>query len=198
MEKYKQLITEIDKVLKPIGFIKKDTTFYLIKDDNWGMIDFQASKESSASEKLFTINIGVSSTVLRDYSEDELKKKPSIWDAHWSMRIGSLLPDKNDYWWKINLTTNIKSLFIEIKSILVEKAIPQLLKVITDNDLIENWLNNNYTGTSEAAKYKYLLILLKKHNRVELLDFINQLKQIMKGKPYEHSIKYLINDLGIE
>ncbi len=197
MEKYKQLITEIDNILKPFDFKKSNNTFYLNKENNWGIIDFQTSKDSTAFEKIFTINLGISSTTIREYLEDEVKKKPSTWDAHWHMRIGNLLPIKNDYWWKINTITNVEVLANEIKNILIEKAVPQLMSIISDDNLIESWLNNNYTGTTEAAKYKYLLILLKKNNRDELFDFVNELKQTIKNKPYESSIKYLMNDLKL-
>lgn len=197
MEKYKQLITEIDNILKPFDFKKVNNAFYLNKENNWGIIDFQISKDSTAYEKIFTVNLGISSTIIREYFEDDIKKKPSIWDAHWYMRIGNLLPAKNDYWWKINSMTNIEILITEIKIILIEKAEPQLMSLISDNSLIENWLNNNFVGTTETAKYKYLLILLKRYNRAELTNFVNKLKETIKGKSLESSVKYVINDLGL-
>jgi len=99
MNKFKSLLSEINKILKPLNYKKRGETFFYTKDNNIGIIDFQKSRSNNAATTMFTINLGVYSSTLKVFDREGLDSKPVISDCHWRKRIGFLLPKKQDYWW---------------------------------------------------------------------------------------------------
>lgn len=86
MDKYKILISEVDNVLRPLGFRKSGQTFFYNKDGNIGIIDFQKARSSNAASGFFTINLGVYSNALKVFDNFDVKSKPLISDCHWRKR----------------------------------------------------------------------------------------------------------------
>ncbi len=64
MNVFKELITLVAPVFKQMRFNKKGNNFYLDADKNYGVINFQKSRESTKDIVKFTINFGVYSDVL--------------------------------------------------------------------------------------------------------------------------------------
>ncbi|PTS94004.1 hypothetical protein DBR11_24295, partial [Pedobacter sp. HMWF019] len=140
MDKYKILISEVDNVLRPLGFRKSGQTFFYNKDGNIGIIDFQKARRSIAASSFFTINLGVYSNALKVFDNFDVKSKPLISDCHWRKRIGFLLPAKKDYWWEINANTSLPGLIAEIINVLRSLAIYEIQKYISDEDLEKSWM----------------------------------------------------------
>jgi hypothetical protein len=196
MGKYKNLLGHIGNILQKEGFLKKGNTFYIKKNDNWGILDFQKSRSSTSFEVLFTINIGISLTILKKFNNENLKQKPEIEKSHWSERIGFLLPEKKDHWWKINNDTVLDQLTNELSELIVNIAIPEILNHITNESLEMEWLSGVSSGLTELQRYIYLTTLLKLNNNDTLPLHIEKLKFFSKGKPYEEIANEHIKALG--
>ncbi len=196
MDSYKTLIGLVSNFLKKEGFKKNSDEFYIHKDNNWGIISFQKSKEANPNEFVFTINLGVVSNSIITYLGDKVDK-PNILDCHWKQRIGYLLSSKSDFWWKIDSTTNLDILTSEIINILETAAIPEIYKHISDESLEKMWLSNEYGGLTELERYINLTTILKIYNRENLDSIINEMKNYAIGKPFAISVRVHLKQLGI-
>lgn len=194
MNYYSTLLTGISKVIKIQGFNKRGNTFYLFKNNNWGLINFQ---KSTSSDKLsFTINIGVVSTLLKQVIDKAaVVLKPDINDCHWKKRIGFLLPEKKDHWWTIDNNTSIENLVKEISYILETLAIPELINHLSNDYLEQEWSSGKAEGATQLQRYIYLTTLLKINNNKKFLQVLEEFKAYSKGKPYEYTAQEHINNL---
>jgi hypothetical protein len=190
------LLNSAGESLKKKGFVKKGSTFYLAAENNWGLVNFQKSKESKSDRIVFTINIGVLSSLLRlTLRNIEISSKPIIDDCHWKKRIGFLMSKKQDHWWVIDEATSIDDLISEVINLLDNFAIPAIENHISDNMLESQWLIGNAEGITELQRYIYLTTLLKLNNKPNLPQVIEDLKKFSRGKAYEYSAKEHIKEL---
>ena len=184
--KYKKLLAIVWQDLKQRQFTKKGDTFLVNKSNNWGLIDFQKSRSSNKDHILFTINLGVVSTSIRQaLSGITSSEKPSIMDCHWNKRIGFLLEQKKDFWWEINDGISIEELSSKILNIIELIAIPEIEMIITDDQLEERWMSNTAEGLTQLQRYQYLTTLLKIRKSENYYSVLEELKRISKGKSFE-------------
>lgn len=185
MDNYKSILNSVSLVLKEAGYIKKDSTFYLFKDNNWGILNFQKSRDSSKYEAIFTLNIGIVSTALRrNIDRDTSNNKPSTGRYHWESRIGRLMPEQKDFWWKYNDSDDLDNIIIDVVTAVKKLAMPAINAHISDNDLISAFISDS-PGTSLINKYIYLTTLLKLNNDNRLGDFIHEMLETTRRKPFE-------------
>ncbi|HLP21536.1 MAG TPA: DUF4304 domain-containing protein [Chitinophagales bacterium] len=160
MKDFKSVANEANSYLKNYGFKNHKNTLFIKKDNNWGLINFQ--KSNIEGNIKFTINLGVVSGALRDFFQGEkLSDTPDITDCHWGKRIGHLLPQGNDYWWQMDETANYEAIVFEIKEVLHSIAIVEIQKNITDEMLLQQWIEGSSPGITEYQRLEYLAILLK-------------------------------------
>jgi len=190
------LVSTIGKVLKLHGFSKNGKTFYLLKHGNYGMINFQKSQNSTKDVTVFTINVGVTSSVLKKiHYPYGLDKKPNIGECHWQQRIGFLMPIAMDYWWKIDNSESIDNLAVEIINILRDSALPEIEKRMSDESLMNEWLGGTYTGITEYQRYVFLTTLLKLKKDERLPAIVDEFLALFKGQSIEHSVKDHVKEL---
>jgi hypothetical protein len=187
MEQYRLLLAEVGAFLKAPGFSKKGNTCYIQKEGNFGLINFQKSISSTKHQVKFTINIGVASGFLLRAGINGfiISGKPSITDCHWKMRIGFLMPVKKDFWWEIDGVTPVGRMAEDIITNLQSLVIPEILRNISDKDLIEEWIQGRGEGITEFQRYVYLTILLKFYQDERLARVIEELKSYSKGTSIE-------------
>ncbi len=196
MDKFKTLLAEAFNVFKIKDFVKKGDTFYLTRNNNWGLINFQKSRSSLAGTFSFTINVGVCSNALRKtVDRGDMSMKPDIEDCHWKRRIGFIMHQKQDYWWKIDDNTNLDSITEEIISVIKASALPAIEGHISDESLELEWTIGVSDGLTEFKRHVYLTTLLKLGQKENLSLVIEDLKKISKGKPYEYAAMEHINEL---
>ncbi len=197
MEKYKELINLVWDKLKIYGFTKKGDCFYLNKSDNWAVVDFQKSKGNSKQDILFTINLGISSTILRSFAKDDLSIKPKIEDCHWRKRIGFIMPEKKDRWWNITNDSQVNLFSAELIEVIESYAIPELEKYISDESLEHHWMSGQSEGLTELQRCIYLITLLKEKGRTNVLNVVNELKEFSKGKPFANTFEAYLKELNL-
>lgn len=185
MEIFKEIITSLNPLLKQTGFTKKGNTYYLEVNKNYGIINFQKSRESTKELIKFTINFGVYSNVLGqleyDYNDSA---KPEVEQCHWQARIGAFMPDNIDYWWSVNSSDDLKKVTNNVMDIVQNTIIPEINKRLTDDGLINCWMNETFAGTTEIGRFKYLTTLLKAKSDFKNLDqVVDTFMQNSLGKP---------------
>lgn len=191
MKDFKSVLTEANAILKKYDFKKHKSTFFIKKDNNWGLINFQ--KGNIEGEIKFTINLGVVSGPLRDFIQGEkLSDIPDITDCHWSKRIGQLLPEGNDYWWQIGNSENFEALVYEINEVLQSIAAVEIHQNITDEMLLQQWIKGSSPGITEYQRLEYLAILLKFYADDRFKVAAENLIAFSKGKSIASGAKEIL------
>ncbi len=185
MDQFKNIIKFLTPSLKEMGFDKKGNNFYIKVNNNYGIVNFQNSKESTKSAVKFTINFGVYSDMLGkvlDYNYN-IRNTPDVYQCQWGARVGYYMPGSPDFWWVFNITDDLNSICTSVLDIVNEIIIPEISKRITDEGLLNCWLNNSYYGTTEIGRFKGLTTLLKVKGDFDNLNkVIEVFMQQSKGK----------------
>jgi hypothetical protein len=191
------LSTIVTPSLKKMGFTKTQHAFYYSYEGNWGIIDFQKSRQSNSTETIFTINVGVASNrILTFLSKMDANKKPDIWDTQWRVRLGHLLPENHDIWWTIDQGTNIGELGQYILDNILNYALPVIHKFIRDEALRDLWLSGKSPSLTNFQRLLFLAPLLKQIGPSELLETtIDALKKESANTPSAITAEVFINKL---
>lgn len=198
MGRYKLLLVDISKGLKEIGFTKKSDTFYIYKSNKWGLINLQKSKNSSNDIVSFTINIGICSNSLRrTVDHSQIDTKPEVEKCHWNARIGSLMTGSPDFWWQLSNSSTLEQAAKDVIASIKDIVLPAIDKRISDEDLIKEWMEGNYAGTTQVKRYVYLTTLLKLNNDERLPMIIEEFMSFSKGKFHEYTAKEHIKELEL-
>lgn len=197
MKKYKELFNTMSAFLKNKGYTKKGDTFYFHQYDNWGIIDFQRGRKSIGDSVVFTINLGICSSIIRKLiSEIGMNVKPSIEDCHWCKRVGLVMPQKNDYWWQIDNSTIVVDLSDEIVTLFETVILAEIESNIQNVNLEAKWLNGISDGVTEMQRYIYLTTLLKVNQRDNYDAVVEEFLRFATGKTFEYSARDHIKELS--
>ncbi len=200
MDLLKHIITEISPFLRQFGYQKKGNSFYLLINKNYGIINFQKSKDNNSEITRFTINFGVYSNVLSQELDYEYTKItiPNFEQCHWQARIGFFMLGCPDFWWSVKESDNLNEITNKVMEEIENIVFFQLNKRFSDEGLINCWLHETFSGTTAIGKFKYLTILLKEKQDFKTLhEFVSKFIVQSNGKPdesraFEHlkEIKY--------
>jgi hypothetical protein len=185
MDIFKEIITEINLPLKQMGFIKKANSFYLEAHKNFGVINFQKSRESTKEAVKFTINFGVYSDVLGQLQYDyNSSVKPEVEQCHWLARVGAFMAGSPDYWCEAKASDDLKIVASKVMDIVQNIAIPEINKRINDEGLVNSWMSETFAGTTEIGRFKYVTTLLKAKGDYNTLNqVVATFMEKSKGKP---------------
>jgi len=185
MNIFKEIITAVNPPLKQMGFIKKGNNFYLEAHKNFGVINFQKSRESTKEAIKFTINFGVYSDVLGQLEYDYSNSvKPEVEQCHWLARVGFFMTNSPDFWWEVNISDDLKSVVSNVMDVVQNIIMPEINKRLADEGLISCWMNEPFAGTTEIGRFKYLTTLLKVKGDFNILEqVIETFMEKSKGKP---------------
>lgn len=171
MDLFKELIKALTPSFKSIGLSKKGNSFYLESGKNYGVVNFQKSRESTTEIVKFTINFGVYSDVLGQLEYDYNNSgKPEFEQCHWQARIGSFMPNSPDFWWSVDSSAVLHDVVYNVMQMIESIIVPEINKRLSDEGLITCWINDNYVGTTEIGRFKNLTILLKAKGDFNVLD----------------------------
>jgi hypothetical protein len=185
MDIFKELIKVLTPILKSMGFCKKANSFYLEAGKNYGIVNFQKSRESTKDVVKFTINFGIYSDVLGQlqYAYDN-SAKPEVGHCHWEARVGSFMPGSPDYWWSVNTSDSLSVISSNVMEAVQSIVVPEIHKRLDDEGLINCWMNDSYAGTTEIGRFKYLTTLLKAKGDFNILhQVVETFVEQSKGKP---------------
>lgn len=195
MDNYKIILSKIHEALKLKALKRKGDSFYYAYNNNTGVINFQ--KRRIGNVIAFTINLGVHIGQLKVFDHVG-KVPPAVDDLHWRMRIGFLLPENKDIWWELDDNTQISKLSDEIINVLVEIVIPKISLMLSEEYLLEFWLNGgNFDGLSDPQRQLYLIALMKMHGKGSVEAEVSKLISLSKGKPFYESMMGKLARIGI-
>lgn len=185
MDIFKELIKALTPILKPMGFSKKGNSFYLEAGKNYGIVNFQKSRDSTKDVTKFTINFGIYSDTLGQLQYGYNNSvKPEVEQCHWEARVGSFMPGSPDYWWNVNTSENLSGITSNVMEAVQSIVVPEINKRLSDEGLINSWMNESYAGTTEIGRFKYLTTLLKAKGDFDTLNqVVEAFMQQSKGKP---------------
>jgi len=182
---FNEVIKTLTPLLRQKGLTKKGNNYYLELDKNYGIVNFQKGRDSTKDVTFFTINFGVYSDVLgrlQNGNNDLVKR--DIGQCQWEARVGMFMPESPDHWWKIVDSDNVRDIVSNLIEILQTIVIPEITKRLSDEDLINSWINENYAGTTEIGRFKYLTTLLNKKKDFNTLNQIVEAFMLQsQGKP---------------
>jgi Domain of unknown function (DUF4304) len=182
---FKELLSIMATRLGEAGFRRKGGSFYLREGGNWGVVNFQKSGKSTTDVILFTVNVGIASGVLLNFSGLRESDVPRIDQCHWRKRLGFFFAEPSDTWWRIDATASLSAIAQEIIGALLQLAIPEMKRYLSDASLLELWASGVSPGLTEVERLKYLSVLLKMTGKAGFLDEVrNTLRTISKGRPY--------------
>ena len=111
--------------LKAAGFRRTGSHMYRPSDDLFHGIHFQGSQWGTADEGRFTVNLVVTSPALYEgWTGKPLPSNPATALFPVVERIGSLMPDNKDHWWRVSTSTEVAALAEEVLRALVQHALP--------------------------------------------------------------------------
>lgn len=147
---------ELRATFKSHGFRAKGLTFNRQVADNFGIVQLQKSRNSTASVVEFTINLGVFSdrvqqTLSKFMWMPEVTGVPTEPACHLRQRVGFLLPEARDVWWSIRADGVVAELGATIRSVLERQAFPFLEARISDEGLRDHWLQRAARGPEGLA-----------------------------------------------
>ena len=185
MEIFKEIITALNPFFKQNGFTKKGNTYYLEVNKNYGLVNFQKSRESTKDLIKFTINFGIYSNFLGqlEYDYNNLLK-PEFDQCQWQARVGTFMSGSDDYWWSVNLSDDLNNVTNNVMDIVRNNIMPEMYKRLSDDGLINCWMNETFAGTTEIGRFKYLTTLLKAKGDFNTLNqVIETFMKHTQGKP---------------
>lgn len=141
--------------LSEVGFKKSGNTFRRVFDAGAALIEFQKSRGNTSEVLSFTINLAVVCSPLLEPDGVTLQKARAI-DGHLQERIGDLLPDRQDKWWKIDAATDANALATEVANTIGDIAVPYLLRYVDPHDLMALWETGQAPGLTEGARVRDL------------------------------------------
>jgi hypothetical protein len=193
--KFKEYVGIIGFFLKPHGFKRVGSSFYLKENDNWVIINIQKSSKSTRENIFFTFNIGICSSTLRTFFDEFDAKIPNIDQSHFVKRIGQFLPEMKDLWFSFRLD-NFKEVVSETIKIFDNYVLKEIKNMIGDDDLERHWMNGQNFNVTEFQRLLYLSVLLKKKNDKYAFQVINDLIQYARNNKL--SIEYHLKKLNGE
>lgn len=155
------VVKETAQRLRPVGFVRRDKVFRRVQGDVCALLQFQRSTMNTADRMLFTVNLGIVQADLLERPRSSLANSRCI-DAHLGLRIGMLLPGRSDKWWEITASTNADDLADEVAGLLLEKAVPYLLRYLSTDALLELWESGRSPGLTAGQRKKLLASLRAK------------------------------------
>jgi hypothetical protein len=158
-ERHARLLSDLTSaVLHDAGFRRRGSTWALETAECWQIIQVQNSRSNSRDRIQFTINVSVASKRILRATVPGSTRSPAEMDCHLRRRLGHLIPDiGKDYWWQIDVGTNMGALREEISTALVRHALPWLSANASEAALHEIFASGRGTTKTMASRYAQLL-----------------------------------------
>jgi hypothetical protein len=105
----------------------------LPSETHWVLLGFQKSRASNAKDVRFTVNVTVVSKRAWVEARSErsyLSERPSANSPYGAfarqLRIGHLLPDRQDKWWTVDTRASMESVKVEVLDAIRTYALPAI------------------------------------------------------------------------
>ncbi len=148
---YKATVLEaMSEVLRPAGFRKRGLVFHRSVADVVHLVSLQSSQASTAVAVRLTVNVAVWVPGLAR------ARDPDIWSAHWRQRLGHLMPEPRDRWWRISCESDALSASCQIRMAIAGYAVPALDALSSSEALVSLWQSGRSPGLTRAQAERCL------------------------------------------
>lgn len=155
-ERFGDLLKAIAPVLVDAGFKRRGSIFRRETDEVGQLVTLQKSRASSKEAVTFTVNLGISTAVLHFHG----MVTSAVHDCPWHLRVGHLLPEKSDRWWRLDSTTDVVLLAAEMRTLVEQVILPKFIDLDRSDRLIDLWEQGQSSGITEGLRRVYLAVLL--------------------------------------
>ena len=152
---YGSVVNSVFARVKKMGFNKRGAGLWKDFDESRIVLEFQKSQRSSAGRAVFTMNLSIYFKALLDPEFDDIEKLHG-YGGHAYWRIGDLHSPKTDLWWTIDETSILNETTEAICDILIEKAIPEVMKYVTLESIAPLWRSGVSPGISDKRRLEFL------------------------------------------
>jgi Domain of unknown function (DUF4304) len=129
----------LSPLLKKLGFRKLGRHFFQTSDTATCHIDIQASQWNAPDSASFTVNLWsyLPTIALAKGEEPIAEPLKQKYRAHCGIRIGHLLPEAGDFWWRIESAVDVPKIAADLASSIEKYAIPYLDRITTLSGVAE-------------------------------------------------------------
>jgi hypothetical protein len=124
---------DLAPALRALGFKGSGQVYTLPDAENWALVGIQRSQFSDRNDLRFTINLTVADKAMwakRRADHLWLPERPSANTSYggdiWQARIGQLMPERPDKWWRISPDTDVARLAAEFLAAIRDLALPAM------------------------------------------------------------------------
>jgi hypothetical protein len=158
--------------LKVNGYRKSGRSFWRDADDHIRVVNVQASQWNAGDSGRIAVNLGVYFPDVAASVGRAMKGKfPKEYDCHVRRRLGTLAHENRDYWWPIELGTNLQALSIEIADTWDQFGSPWLEKAST------------FEGAKDELQHHPFMIAALSHARGDLAEARRIAWQLVETDP---------------
>ncbi len=193
---------EVTSLLKDLGFRKKQLIYACPVDGLSWLIDIQKSQWNDQEEAHFTVNCGVYVPgVLSIYANMSEPSTPKIEHCSFSVRIGMLIPEKKDLWWRLavnDFESTDSEIAQDLRSKIENVILPFLGKFKSVMDVaafLSSDLGDKYAQVAPvttAQRLAYSAIIYSKvGNSTKAKKILNMAIESAKKSPIENIISGL-------
>ena len=128
---YRHLLQdEIAPALRELGLDGSGRIFRFDSDDAWGRLGFRTASRDDGSIR-FTVDLCVVSKLVWDSARRAQPSRhdqpvPGVYNGTfvWDKRIGLLMPDPADLWWRVDAGTDIGSVAADVIAAIRDFGLP--------------------------------------------------------------------------
>ena len=153
----KTILAQMHELLKPMGFRKKGKLFFSNVNDVVLFIQLQGSRSSTKDMLKVTVNAGVFSRTVAERVGNT--HDPNIYESHWRARIGFLIPEQRDKWWKVSNEAEATRCASEITSALANYVLPEMQSLASTEKLRSLWEAGKGPGLTDFQRTQNLKAL---------------------------------------
>lgn len=194
MEYFKELLKNVEFILKKFPFKKNGTSFFILINGSWCKLGFQKSVTSSKSLTKFTINIGISLAKVNEHLGTS-NNNPAKLVFQLGDRVNFFLPKNEPIWWELSSThESLMSISQEIVNVINSTIIPLFEKYTKLNNVIDlcTNANNHRWFNGDFSKISLLILLLLESDPSKVQELKESLKIISQKENMEEEFNEFI------
>lgn len=190
---------ETAKRLASAGFKRKGLHLHRKVGELFHAIHFQASQWGTTAEGKFTVNLIVTSPVLyTEWIGRPFPANPASALFPVQMRIGSLMPERCDYWWTVGFETNISSLATQVANAIEHCAIQFFNSYESNEALLAQLRQGICPGcTSPQAAVVHALVANELGYKAEAVEACKAALSKSKAPGFSERVVSLARKLGL-
>lgn len=190
---------EVASRLASLGFRRKGVHLIRQSGDLFHAIHFQASQWGNAAEGKFTVNFIVASpTLYEEWYGMPFPANPASAPFPVHMRIGSLLPERCDYWWPVGQDADIAKIAVEVAAT-IERVSAGFFSTYESNEALLVQLRKGVCPgcTGPQAAVLHMLVAGSLGHRVEAEQACREALKASKVPAFSDRVLSHARKLGI-